>query len=454
MMSKDYPLVVITGRTNVGKSTLFNRLSRARIAIVDPSPGVTRDFLENFVTIGGKTVRLVDTGGLEIFVHPENEIQREIETRAWSLLQQAHLVLFVVDGRNPLTQIEWELSGKLRKMNLPTLLVVNKREGMTQELLPEEFLRLGIEKILAISARHGDGIAMLKRAIAQELENHGTEKTNPAQNAISVAIVGKPNAGKSTLYNTLLGDQRAIVSDVPGTTRDTLLSIVDTEYGKYAFLDTAGLTHRSKTDQGVTFYARLRTQESIDKAQMCILVLDPFQGITRQDRRIAQEISQKRKCCLVFLNKMDLLPENPRLTPENLLHSVRLELNFLGYALFLAGSARETSSRQRILPALAGIFTRYHQVTSTEALNGKIRTRGNMHLKKVFSDVTSPIHHITQEGVAPPAFMAYTTCVDAKRRAYYARVLEKILREEMDWEGVPIEVQIERTRPGSAQNLP
>jgi|YNPMSStandDraft_2_1061718.scaffolds.fasta_scaffold01444_10 GTP-binding protein len=453
-MTGDYPLVVIVGRTNVGKSTLFNCLSGERVAIVDSTPGVTRDFLENFVTVGGKTIRLVDTGGLEIFVAPDNEIQREIETRSWTLLEQAHLVLFVVDGRSPLTQIEWELGAKLRRANLPTLLVVNKREGMTRELLPEEFLHLGIEKVVQISAQHGDGIAALKRVIAQELEDRGTRNSNPAQDAIHVAIVGKPNVGKSTLYNTLLQKDRAIVSDIPGTTRDALLSVMHTEYGKYAFLDTAGLARRNKTERGVGFYAHLRTKESIDKAQICILVIDPFQGITRQDQRIAQEIYEQKKCCLVFLNKMDLLPEGKRLTPENLKKSAQLDLNFLGYAVFLAGSAREKRVRQKLLATIAGIYTRYHQVIHPQILNGKIRPRVNTQLQKVFSGTIPLIHHITQKGVAPPAFIAYTTCIETRRKTYYARVLEKVLREEMDWEGVPIEIQIGRIKPGSAQNLP
>ncbi|MCX7667799.1 MAG: ribosome biogenesis GTPase Der [Atribacterota bacterium] len=455
-MKSAYPLVVIVGRTNVGKSTLFNRLSQERVAIVDSSPGVTRDFLENFVTIGTKTVRIVDTGGLEIFVSSGDAIQKEIETKAWSLLKEAHLVLFVVDGRSPLTQIEWELSSRLRKENLPTVLVVNKREGMIQESLPEEFLRLGIEKMVQISAHHGDGVGTLKKLIEHELQHYEAEKSNPAHNAIHIAIVGKPNVGKSTLFNTILGDERAIVSDVPGTTRDALRSIVDTEYGKYAFLDTAGLTRRSRTEEGVEFYAYLRAKESIEKSQVCIFVLDPFQGITRQDQKIAQEIAEKKKCCLVLLNKIDLLPENSPAILKKLLQEVRLELNFLGYAVFLAGSAKENKLRYRILSTIAGIFTRYHQVVHPDMLNQKIRQKVNMHFQRVFSDAAPFIYRITQERIAPPVFMAYTDYrgyKDIRRREYHARVLEKVLRGEMDWEGVPIEIGFERAKSRSVKNL-
>lgn len=456
-MKNVYPLIVIIGRTNVGKSTLFNYLSQERVAIVDSSPGVTRDFLENFITVGTKTVRIVDTGGLEIFVTSGDAIQKEIEAKAWSLLREAHLVLFVVDGRAPLTQIEWELSSRLRKENLSTVLVVNKREGMTRELLPEEFLRLGIKKTVQISAHHGDGIAVLKKLIEHELQHHETEKKSPLQNAVHVAIVGKPNVGKSTLFNTLLGDERAIVSDTPGTTRDALRSIVDTEYGRYAFLDTAGLTRHSKTEEGVEFYAYLRAKESIEKSQICILVLDLSQGVTRQDQNIAREIAEKEKGCLVLLNKIDLLPENSPATLRKLLQGVRLELNFLGYAVFLAGSAKEKELRCRLLSTVAGTFTRYHQVVHPDVLNQRIRQKVNMHFQRVFSSAAPFIYRIAQEGIAPPVFMAYTdyrSYRDVRRREYHARVLEKVLREEMDWEGVPIKIEFARIKSRSAKNLP
>ncbi|MEN3185557.1 MAG: ribosome biogenesis GTPase Der [Atribacterota bacterium] len=456
-MKNVYPLIVIIGRTNVGKSTLFNHLSQERVAIVDPSPGVTRDFLENFITIGTKTVRIVDTGGLEVFVSPRDTMQKKIEVKAWSLLKEAHLVLFVVDGRAPLTQIEWELSSRLRKESRSIVLVVNKREGMTQESLPEEFLRLGIEKVVQISAYHGDGIMVLKKLIEYELQRYETEKKNPLQNAIHIAIVGKPNVGKSTLFNTLLGMERAIVGDVPGTTRDALRAIIDTEYGRYAFLDTAGLTHRSKTEEGIEFYAYLRTKESIEKSQVCILVLDLFQGITRQDQRIAQEIAEKKKCCLVLLNKTDLLPKDLPITSKKLLQAARQELNFLGYAIFLAGSAKEKGLRHQMLSIIAGTLTRYHQVVHPNMLNQRVRQRVNMHFQKVFSDTAPFIDRIVQESIAPPVFVVYShdkSCGNVRRREYYTRVLEKVLREEVDWEGVPIGVEFVRPKPRITKHLP
>lgn len=442
-MSQKYPLVVIVGRTNVGKSTLFNRLIEEKVAIVDSMPGVTRDFLENFVNIGGKTIRLIDTGGLEIFISPYNEIQREIENKVWTLLENAQLVLLVVDGKKVLTWIEWELSSKLRKLGLPIILVVNKREGMTNKLLPVEFLQLGIEEVVQISAQHGDGIGTLKRMIQQML-SYGEEGRDPVQDAIPVAIVGKPNVGKSSLYNTILGSGRAIVSETPGTTRDALLSFMETQYGKYVLFDTAGLTRRGKGEKGIPFYTHLRTIESIEKALICVLVLDPFQGITRQDQRIAQEIYQKRKCCLVFLNKMDLLKDNWRVTVGEFVKNARIELNFLAYAVFMVGSAFEEKTRYQVLSATRGIFARYHQMISSSALNGKIRLKLGRYLNGLLSGPSSWVEHIVQEGVAPPRFVAYTSERDKKKRAYHARVLEKILRKEMNWEGVPLEIRIEQ----------
>ncbi|MGQ9473621.1 MAG: ribosome biogenesis GTPase Der [Candidatus Caldatribacteriaceae bacterium] len=452
-MNQKYPLVVITGRTNVGKSTLFNRLVEERVAIVDSVPGVTRDFLEKFVTIGRKTLRLIDTGGLEIFISPHNEIQRKMENKVWNLLENAQLVLLVVDGKKALTQIEWELSSRLRKFGLPVILVVNKREGMTNALLPAEFLQLGIEKVVQISAQHGDGIGTLKKMIQQMLPCEEVEKRDLVQNAIPVAIVGKPNVGKSSLYNAILGDERAIVSEIPGTTRDALFSFVETQYGKYVLFDTAGLTRRGKGEEGIPFYAHLRTMESIEKALICVLVLDPFQGITRQDQRIAQEIYQKQKCCLVFLNKMDLLKDNQRVNIGELVKNARIKLNFLAYAVFLAGSAFEEKTHHWLLSTMREVFARYHQMANSDTLNGKICLKLDRYLHGLLPGSHSSVERVVQEGVAPPRFVAYTRERDKNKRAYYALILEKVLRKEMNWEGVPLEIRVEQDHSGRTRRL-
>ncbi|MBC7216645.1 MAG: ribosome biogenesis GTPase Der, partial [Candidatus Caldatribacterium sp.] len=296
-MRENFPLCVLVGRVNVGKSTLFNLFSKERVAIVDPTPGVTRDWIERVVPIKGIWVRLVDTGGISL--GDGGEIQKHVEERVWKILDAAHLVLFVIDGQEPLTQVEFEIAAKLRKKNRPFFLVVNKREGRTHEPLPPEVLALGGEKIFQISAKHGDGIPRLKEAIFRELKDW--KSSAPPQDGIPIAIVGKPNVGKSTLFNSLLGEERAIVSPTPGTTRDAIEAPLLSAYGRYRLVDTAGLPRRKNIKDRVTLYATFRTVERIADAELCILVVDPFQGVTRQDKKIAGEIAQHEKCCIVFV---------------------------------------------------------------------------------------------------------------------------------------------------------
>ncbi len=439
-METHLPLVVIAGRTNVGKSTLFNHFSQKRIAIVDATPGVTRDFLENMVRIGKRTIRLVDTGGLEMTPSFLNPLQKTVEERVWQLMKEANLVLFVIDGRSFLTQIEWEVTQRLRKENSSVCLVVNKREGMTQEALPQEFFALGIPNIFQVSAKHGDGMSSLKQFIEQSLEGHPLSH-ELSRETISVTIVGKPNVGKSTLYNTLLRKERAIVSDIPGTTRDAIRSVITTPYGRYTVCDTAGLIHRQAIKERVNFYASLRTQESLLQAEICILLLDPLQGITRQDQRIAREIVTLKKCCLIFINKFDLVAtRTPQIEAHSLTRYARQELNFLSYASFLVGSAQEAKIREDILVTLAGIFTRYHQRMGNDFLDKVVKPKINYHFPKPL------IRGIVQEGVAPPTFIVYTTYGKEKREDYYTQVVDKTLRQVTDWEGVPFEIRFHRAR--------
>jgi len=293
-------MVAIIGKTNVGKSTLFNHLSRKRVATVDSHPGVTRDFLENIVDIEGKKIKLVDTGGLEILVDSQNEMQKKIEEKTWEVMEKADLLLWVLDGRENLTSIDWELASRLRRIKSPVIIVINKREGMTSEAPPAEFFSLGFEPIIQISATHGDGLRQLRETIAELIV--GNTEICFDRHRIPVAIVGKPNVGKSALYNSLLGKERSIVSDIPGTTRDALLSTLDTSFGYYELMDTPGSIARSKIKERIDFYAALRTEESLQDAVIALLVIDPIQGITRQDKRIAQKIKEDKKdvwCLLI-----------------------------------------------------------------------------------------------------------------------------------------------------------
>jgi len=439
-MKEKIPTVVIIGKTNVGKSTLFNRLSQERIAVVDSRPGVTRDFLENVVNIKGKRIKLVDTGGLEILVDPQNEMQKKVEEKAWQAIEEADLLLWLLNGRENLTSIDWELASRLRGIKSPVVVVVNKREGMTSETLPSEFFSLGFEPIIQISATHGDGLRQLREIIVQATEEDG--QIHFDKHHIPVAIVGKPNVGKSTLYNLLLGKERSIVSDIPGTTRDALPCSLDTSFGYYQLIDTPGLVARSKIKERVNFYASLRTEESLQGADIVLLVVDPTQGITRQDKRIAQRIKEGEKGCLVFINKMDLVLDHySQWQTEKLIEEIRQDLGFLNYASFLAGSALSPSISQDVFLTLAGIATRYYQRIKTSFLNESLRPKINQKNWKV-GEKLFRTYYMHQKDVAPPRFYLSVNISGSEReKKHLANRIEKMIRKEGDWEGVPILIE-------------
>ncbi len=436
-------MVAIIGKTNVGKSTLFNHLSRKKIAIVDSHPGVTRDFLENVVDIEGKKIKLVDTGGLEILIDSQNEMQRKIEEKAWEVIEKADLLLWVLDGRENLTSIDWELASWLRKIKNPIVVAVNKREGITNEILPAEFFSLGFEPMIQISASHGDGLRELRETIARLVE--GNRETYEDKHRIPIAIVGKPNVGKSTLYNSLLGKERSIVSSIPGTTRDALYSTLDTTFGYYQLIDTPGLVARPKFKERIDFYAAVRTEESLQGATIALLVIDPLQGITHQDKKIAQKIKEEKKGCLVFINKIDLvLQHHPSVQIKKLMEEIRRDLSFLNYASFFAGSAISPSLSLSIFPLLAGITTRYYQRLKTSFLNEKIREKINEEGWKVKGKAFR-VYYLHQKNVAPPRFyLSANISGTEKEKELLANRIEKIIREEGDWEGVPISIELSR----------
>lgn len=441
-MKERLPLCVLVGRVNVGKSTLFNCFSGARVAIVDPTPGVTRDWIERVVLVKGVPVRLVDTGG--VFLGDDGgALQKAVEERVWRLVDEADLVLFVVDGREPLTRVDLEIAATLRKKNRPFFLVVNKREGVTHEPLPPDILALEGKKVFQISAKHGDGIPRLKEAIFREFKDW--KGSPPVLEGIPVAIVGKPNVGKSTLFNSLLGEDRAIVSPVPGTTRDAIEVPFFSAYGRYRLVDTAGLPRKKNIKDRVTLYATFRTTERIADAMLCIFVLDPFLGVTKQDRKIAGEIAQLEKCCIVFVNKVDLLPEKSPEVLERLCAQARMDLPSLHYAAFRAGSALHASAVQEmLLPLMAGVITRFHQVVPEQALNGSIRRKINDRFRAIPSRRVLSLERLVQEGTAPPHFLGVVNACEEREKKQCANIIEKVLREEIDWEGVPLRITVYR----------
>ncbi|NLJ38313.1 MAG: ribosome biogenesis GTPase Der [Candidatus Atribacteria bacterium] len=446
-MVKEIPLVVIVGKTNVGKSTLFNRLSGRRITIVDSTPGVTRDIIENIIDIDGIQIRLVDTAGIELTSSPEDPLQSEAERRVWQIIDRADCVLLMLDGREEMTSIDYGLIERLRRVKDSILPVVNKREGMSHLGLLSDFYALGFDDVLQISALHGDGIPQLKTTLFNRLRNASESIDVPAieHHDFRIAIVGKPNVGKSTLFNMLLESDRSLVSTIPGTTRDPLeSSLISGGYGRYQLVDTAGLTRKSRVKEDVTFYATVRTMEKMTEANLCVLVLDVQEGITQQDRYIAAQIFQQKKCCLVFLNKMDLIPE--RLTRKKIEETKKWiwnEFNFLNFASVLIGSATDRNMKPYFLAHFAAIASRYYQRLKTSFINRVIKEKINDLNISMGKGKLLRVYYGYQELNAPPRFSFLTNFKGNDRELERSiHSIEKIIRQEGDWEGVPLSIEL------------
>ncbi len=367
------PTVAIVGRPNVGKSALFNRLAGRKIAIVHDQPGVTRDRISAPSKATTTPCRIIDTGG--IGSHIDDGFDEQVSIEADIAMETADLILFVVDAHDGLTPTDQAIAQKLRKAKPPVLLVINKVDDPKHEASFADFTRLGFDASVFVSAEHGrnfralcEGIDRVIAPLARETEAIAEEAE---QVGIKLAIVGKPNAGKSSLINAILQDKRTIVSNIAGTTRDA----IDLPYSyldeNFTLIDTAGLRPRSKRDNSVEVFSAMRTEKAIRRSDLCVLVIDLAAGISSMDRKIAQTILEEKKPCLIVLNKFDLFhPDASRKARlDEATEQVRRELFFLSYAPFVACSAKTGSSVQHVLKEALKIRDGAQNVPGTGQLN-------------------------------------------------------------------------------------
>ena len=331
--------VAIVGRPNVGKSALFNRFAGRNIAIVHDQPGITRDRLAAPCTRGRRPFTVWDTGG--IGGAGETELTAQVRAAADAAMRESDVILFVVDAQDGLTPIDQELARILRKSKRPVLLVVNKIDHEKHEDLENDFLQLGFEPTIPISAAHGRGISGLLETIDSLLPASGSIDSPPSTPPLALAIVGRPNAGKSSLINSILRDARTIVSELPGTTRDAVDILYEREGEEFLLIDTAGMRQRSKHSTSVEVFSVMRAERTIRRAGLCVLVIDLTSGVTGQDKKIAGLIQKAEKPCVVVLNKWDLVkpPRGAKAAMEQTIVDVRERLFFLEYAPVLVASA-------------------------------------------------------------------------------------------------------------------
>jgi GTP-binding protein len=442
------PVVAIVGRPNVGKSTLLNRIIGRREAIVEERAGVTRDRKEVDAEWNGYPFRLVDSGG---WLAGGDDLDQKVSRQSEKAILDADIALLVVDAVVGVTEEDAHVAELLRQRRGPVLVVAHKVDDATREGAIWEFMGLGLGEPFGVSALHGRSAGdLLDRIVDQLVETCGPapepearregaslrERSGDAEadRVFAVSIVGRPNVGKSTLFNRLIGDDRAVVHDMPGTTRDTIDTVVDTDDGPIRFVDTAGMRRRSKVDDGTEYFSIVRALSAVDKSDIALLVIDATEGITHQDQRLAERVDAAGCPVLVILNKWELLDTEGH---EHIEHELARQLAFLGDSVVLKISALTGKGVHKLLPALSNVVDAYHRRVPTRRVNEVIAA----------AQAASPAPHgarvlyATQGSADPPTFTLFT---NRELHHTYMRYLERSLREAFDLGQTPVKLRVRR----------
>lgn len=441
MESGSPPLVAIIGRPNVGKSTLFNKILGMKIAIVDDVPGVTRDRNYADATYRNRKFRLVDTGGLD--PSSSDSMLTLIRRQSELAIAEADILIVLLDGRSGLTPPDHEVVRLLRGVTKPLFYAINKIDTPKSEPLLADFYRLGTDQLYPVSAEHGLGVAELLDAIYPLLPS--ADESDELQQLPRVAVVGRPNVGKSTLVNALLGEERVVVSDVPGTTRDPIDSLVAHHDQCYVFTDTAGIRRRGKVDRGVEGYSVLRSLRAIGRSDIAVLILDGLEGVTEQDTKIAGTILKQGRACILLSNKWDLRVGDPnaRQEYERELHR---RFPFLTWAPILYGSALKPESVRRLFPLLKDVHTMFTKRVPTGMLNTwlqKILVTRPLPARKHKPSAVTKSAFITQVATKPPVFALFVGHPEDLTPSYL-RYLENQLRETYQFTGTPLRIMVRK----------
>jgi len=438
-MSK--PIVALVGRPNVGKSTLFNQIIGKRISIFEDSPGVTRDRLyEQAEWLGVKFV-LVDTGGFD--PNNQEEISRQIRHQVSVAIDTADVVIFVVDGQYGLTSDDTEIATLLRKSDKPIVLAVNKLDNPTQFDERFEFYTLGVGEPIIVSATHKKGIGDLLDRVVKHFEF--VKEAEQESDSLKLAVVGKPNSGKSSLVNRILGEQRVIVSDIPGTTRDAVDTPFYFEGKEYTIIDTAGIRRKSKVDESLEYYSVLRALSAIRRCDIALVVIDAEEGITEQPVKVAGLVHEEGKASLLVINKWDLVSKDTH-TINEYRKKIAEHFSFMSYAPNVFISAKNGLRVDQVLKMADQIFVQYTKRVPTGILNECLFDALSSHQPPSARGKALKIYYGTQVSVKPPTFVLFINDTELMHDSYL-RYLENFLRKTLDMENVPIRVLLrEKTK--------
>ncbi|MBE6796790.1 MAG: ribosome biogenesis GTPase Der [Ruminococcaceae bacterium] len=427
------PVVAIVGRPNVGKSTLFNKLIGQRLSIVDDTPGVTRDRIYGEAEWAGRKFMLIDTGGIE--PKTDDIILKSMRSQAQLAIDMANVIVFVTDLRSGVTASDSEVAAMLLKSGKPIVLCVNKCDKIGEPPLEiYEFYNLGLGDPIGVSSVHGHGTGDLLEEVFKHLpdENDDEEESD----VVNVAVIGKPNAGKSSLINYLSGEERSIVSDIAGTTRDAIDTLVETEQGKFNFIDTAGLRRKSKVEDDIEKYSVLRAKMAIERSDVCVIMLDGVDGFTEQDSKVAGLALEQGKACIIAVNKWDIVDKDGK-TMDAYRKNLMKDFSFMSYAPIIFISAKTGQRVERLFELIKYVHTQNTMRISTGMLNDILADATARVQPPSDKGKRLKIYYMTQASTKPPTFVCFCNRAELFHFSYQ-RYLENQIRSTFGLEGTPV----------------
>lgn len=434
MTKSSCSIVALIGRPNVGKSTLFNRVTKSRKALVDPTPGVTRDRHYERVEYGNVPFILVDTGGIDD--NPEDLLVNHIREQALAAIDEADIILFLMDGKDGVTPADFEVAEILRRVQKPTYFVVNKIDSPQQELEKlSQFYELGVDQLWPLSAEHKYGFTSLMSGLLETLEKVDTGPVTP-EGTISVAFFGRPNVGKSSIINRILGEDRMVVSDISGTTRDSVDTMLSHGNHNYCLIDTAGIRRKGKTKDKLEKFSILKSLASLERCDVAVVLIDADEGITEQDTKVIGYALDHGRGIIILVNKWDLIADDPK-KQEHLMAEIGRQLPFIGFAPLLRVSAMTGYGVKRLFPVLGAVYKQYTASFPTSALNRLMQDALDEHTPPIYKNKRLKFYYTSQIGTCPPKFVLMTNSAKGVHFSY-KRYLTNKYREGLGLDKVPL----------------
>jgi len=434
-------IVALIGRPNVGKSTLFNRIAKSKKAIVDTTPGVTRDRHYERVTWDQKSFILIDTGGIETDRRKDRDkdvMAGDIREQSLQAIDEADILLFLLDGKEGITPTDFEVTDLVRKTDKPVYFVVNKIDGPEHEakLLPT-FYELGVDTLWPISAEHGYGIRTLLDSLIKDFPQAGTDTLYP-EDTIRLAFFGRPNVGKSSLVNRLLGEDRMVVSSIPGTTRDSVDTLLTRRNRNYLLIDTAGIRRKGKVKEKLEKFSIIKALRALERSHLALILIDAQEGITEQDTKVIGYTQEQGRACILVINKWDLVKTDKK-QQKKILAEVEMATPFVGFAPVLTVSALTGAGTKKILPTIETIYNQYCQTFSTNRLNRILQAAAAKHPPSLHRGRRIKFLYTTQIASRPPTFIVFTNYPKAVHFSYH-RYLINTFRQELGLDKSPIRI--------------